>query len=317
MSIIDDISLYGLLPVIKIEDAADAVPLVGALKDGGLPVAEITFRTEAAAKSIELATKAFPDALIGAGTVLSVDQLKKAVDAGAKYIVSPGFNPKVVGYAAEHGIPMVPGVATPGDIEAALEMGINCVKLFPAEVLGGVAYIKALSGPYGKLRFVPTGGVNEANMLSYLSLKQVAAIGGSFMAPSDLIKRKDWVGIALAAKQSVEKVLGMELLHVGINTLGEEEAVQGARFLSQLMGLPVKESADAIMVGSEFEVCKQKKPGKYGHIAVGVNNILRAIRQLSDRGYEIDTPLLDDKGEVKAAYLKQEVCGFALHLLRK
>ena len=129
MSIIDDISLYGLLPVIKIEDAADAVPLVGALKDGGLPVAEITFRTEAAAKSIELATKAFPDALIGAGTVLSVDQLKKAVDAGAKYIVSPGFNPKVVGYASEHGIPMVPGVATPGDIEAALEYSNHILHL--------------------------------------------------------------------------------------------------------------------------------------------------------------------------------------------
>ena len=317
MSIIDEISLYGLLPVIKIEDAADAVPLVGALKEGGLPVAEITFRTEAAAQRIELATKAFPDALIGAGTVLSVDQLKKAVDAGAKYIGSPGFNPKVVRYAVENDIPMVPGVATPGDIEAALEMGISCVKLFPAEVLGGVGYIKALSGPYGKLRFVPTGGVNEANMMSYLSLKQVAAIGGSFMAPSDLIKRTDWDGIAAAARASVNKVLGMELIHLGINTGGEEDAVQGDRFLSQLLNLPVKESADAIMVGGEFEICKQKKPGKYGHIAIGVNNILRAIRQLSDRGYEIDTPLKDDKGEVKAAYLKQEVCGFALHLLRK
>ncbi|MCR4620802.1 MAG: bifunctional 4-hydroxy-2-oxoglutarate aldolase/2-dehydro-3-deoxy-phosphogluconate aldolase [Clostridiales bacterium] len=317
MSIINDISLYGLLPVIKIEDASDAVPLVGALKEGGLPVAEITFRTDAAAQSIELATKAFPDALIGAGTVLSVDQLKKAVDAGAKFAVSPGFNPKVVSYAAEHNIPMVPGVATPGDIEAALEMGIDCVKLFPAEVLGGVAYIKALSGPYGKLKFVPTGGVNEANMLSYLSLKQVAAIGGSFMAPSDLIKRKDWNGISAAAKASVSKVLGMELMHVGINTHTPEEAAEGAFFLSQLMGLQVKESADAFMVGGEFEICKQKKPGKFGHIAIGVNNILRAIRQFTDRGYELETPLLDDKGEIKAAYLKQEVCGFALHLLRK
>ena len=317
MSIIDEISLYGLLPVIKIEDANDAVPLVAALKEGGLPVAEITFRTEAAARSIELATRAFPDALIGAGTVLSVDQLKKAVDAGAKYIVSPGFNPKVVGYAVENHIPMVPGVATPGDIEAALEMGIGCVKLFPAEVLGGISYIKALSGPYGKLKFVPTGGINEENMMAYLALKQVAAIGGSFMAPSDLIKRKDWNGITAAARASVSKMLGMELMHIGINTQGEKEAVEGAKFLSQLLNLPLKESADAIMVGGEFEICKQKKPGKYGHIAIGVNNMLRAIRQLSDRGYETDTPLLDDKGEVKAAYLKQEVCGFALHLLRK
>ncbi|PKL83562.1 MAG: 2-dehydro-3-deoxyphosphogluconate aldolase [Ignavibacteriae bacterium HGW-Ignavibacteriae-3] len=188
--ILEQIGSYGIVPVIVIEDTDNAVPLSQSLIEGGLPVAEVTFRTGAARKSIERIAKTFPDMLIGAGTVLSIDQVKSAVDSGAKYIISPGLNPKVVEYCVSENIPVTPGIATPSDIERALEFNLEVVKYFPAEALGGLNYLKAISAPYGNLKFIPTGGIDEKNLLSYLQFSKVLACGGSWMVKSDLISNK-------------------------------------------------------------------------------------------------------------------------------
>ena len=159
MKVLDKISLAGLVPVIKVEKAEDAVPLCRALAEGGLPGAEITFRTAAAPEAIRRVAAELPDVILGAGTVLTIEQAKQAVDAGATYIVSPGLNPKVVKWCVDNDIPVLPGCANPSDIEQAIELGLDTVKFFPAEALGGLKLIKAMAAPYGNIKFVPTGGI--------------------------------------------------------------------------------------------------------------------------------------------------------------
>ena len=163
-TVYSQIAAYGLVPVIKLTDPDHAVPLAEALSAGGLPVAEITFRTDSAAESIRRIGRETPDVIVGAGTVLTVDQAKQAVDVGARYIVTPGFNPKVVQYCVDNGVPITPGVNNPTTVEQALEFGLTLLKFFPAEASGGLAMLKALAGPYGHVSFVPTGGVNGDNL---------------------------------------------------------------------------------------------------------------------------------------------------------
>lgn len=203
MNALERIAELKLLPVIRIADLSDAVPLADALIGGGLPVAEITFRTECAAEAIFRIRNAFPEMLVGAGTVLSVDQAKSAAAAGAGFIVSPGSNPAVIGYCTENGIPIVPGCVTPSEIETAMSLGIGTVKFFPAEAYGGVRTISALSAPYRSIRFIPTGGINESNLLSYLKCPSVIACGGSFMAEPSLIEGKRFDSIREATKKAV------------------------------------------------------------------------------------------------------------------
>ena len=188
--ILEQIGICGIIPVIIIDDAENSIPLASALIEGRLPVGEITFRTKAAKESIVKIAKEFPEMLLGAGTVLSIEQVKSAVDAGAKFIVSPGLNPKVVEYCLTKNIPITPGIATPTEIERALEFNLEVVKFFPAEALGGLNYLKAISAPFGNLRFIPTGGVDEKNLLNYLQFPKVLACGGSWMVKSDLITNK-------------------------------------------------------------------------------------------------------------------------------
>jgi 2-dehydro-3-deoxyphosphogluconate aldolase/(4S)-4-hydroxy-2-oxoglutarate aldolase len=188
--ILEKIGIYKIVPVIVIDDSANAILLANALIEGGLPVAEVTFRTKAAEESINLIAKKFPEILIGAGTVLTIDQVKRAIDAGAKYIISPGLNPKVVEYCVNNEIPITPGIATPSEIERALEFNLEVVKFFPAEALGGLNYLKAIAAPYVSLKFIPTGGIDEKNLLSYLQYSKILACGGSWMVKSDLISNK-------------------------------------------------------------------------------------------------------------------------------
>lgn len=204
--ILEEIGQLGLVPVIVIEDVENAVPLAKALIEGGLPVAEVTFRTKAAREAIEKIAKEFPNMLLGAGTVLTTDQVKAATDAGAKYIVSPGLNPKVVEYCVNNNIPITPGIATPSEIERALEFNLEVVKYFPAEPLGGINYLKAISAPYGMLKFIPTGGIDESNLLSYLRFNKILACGGSWMVKSDLITGKQFDVIANLTAKAVELV---------------------------------------------------------------------------------------------------------------
>lgn len=318
MNVLDRISLAGLVPVIKVERAGDAVPLCRALARGGLPVAEITFRTAAAGEAIRRVAGELPDVMLGAGTVLSVEQARTAVDAGAKYIVSPGLNPKVVGWCVEHGVPVMPGCANPSDIERALEFGLRMVKFFPAEALGGVKLIKAMSAPYCDVRFVPTGGINEKNALEYLMCPKVAAIGGSWMAPGDAIAAGEWGRICDLAASAVNLVLGLEIVHIGVNCENEAQARAEGAQLAKLFALPVHDRGSKCdFVGDMFEVMKRPGRGAKGHIAIGTRDIVRARFHMELRGFEFDEPMLDETGRLKAIYLKSDIAGFAIHLLQK
>ncbi|MFA0492816.1 bifunctional 4-hydroxy-2-oxoglutarate aldolase/2-dehydro-3-deoxy-phosphogluconate aldolase [Vibrio sp. 10N.222.54.B11] len=184
-----------IVPVIAINDVAQAVPLAKVLVENGLPCAEVTFRTEAAAESIRLMREAYPELLIGAGTVLTTDQVDTAIDAGVDFIVSPGLNPTTVKYCQQRGVTIVPGVNNPSLVEQAMEMGLKTLKFFPAEPSGGVAMLKALTAVY-PVNFMPTGGVSPASVESYLALKSVVACGGTWMVPTDKMDKGDWDGIA-------------------------------------------------------------------------------------------------------------------------
>ena len=186
-TIADDFRKIGIVPVVVLDDPKDAVPLAEALCEGGLPCAEVTFRTAAAEESIRRISAAFPEMLVGAGTVLTTEQVDRAIAAGAKFIVSPGLNPKIVKYCQEKNIPITPGTQTPTEIEAALELGLKLVKFFPAEPAGGLKMIKAIAAPYVDVNFMPTGGINEKNVREYLAYDRIVACGGSWMVKKELV----------------------------------------------------------------------------------------------------------------------------------
>jgi len=200
---LEKIEKIKVVPVVAINDAADAVPLAEALVEGGLPCAEITFRTDAALDSMKAMAK-LGNIQVGAGTVSKVDQVKAAVDAGCTFMVSPGINPKVVDYCVSNGIPICPGITNPTDIELALDFDLEVLKFFPAEAFGGLATLKALSAPYGGMKFIPTGGISAKNLLDYLRFPKVLACGGSWMVKSDLISDKKFDEILSMTKEAVE-----------------------------------------------------------------------------------------------------------------
>ncbi|MFP4152981.1 MAG: bifunctional 4-hydroxy-2-oxoglutarate aldolase/2-dehydro-3-deoxy-phosphogluconate aldolase [Alkalispirochaeta sp.] len=200
------ITTTGIVPVIKLDTPDQAIPLTTALAEGGIPIAEITFRTDAAEESIRRVAAELPEILVGAGTVLTVDQVKRAADAGAQFIVTPGFNPKVVTFCIDHSIPVTPGVNSPTTVEQALESGLTLLKFFPAEASGGIAMLKALAGPYGHVSFVPTGGVGPKNLAEYLALRNVAAIGGSWIVPSDAIAAGDFAVVTRLSRDAIAQV---------------------------------------------------------------------------------------------------------------
>ncbi len=310
----------GLIPVIKIENAEDAVPLAKALIDGGLPAAEITFRTPCAAEAIKNITDAYPDMLVGAGTVLTTAQVDAAIAAGSKFVVSPGLNPKVTAYCLSKGVPMLPGCSNPSDVECALELGLDTVKFFPAEAAGGLPMLKAMSAPYGNLKFMPTGGINANNLLDYLKFNKIIACGGSFMVKDELVKEKKWDEITALTRNAVKTMLGLEFTHMGINNDSAEEAEKGAKLFSLMFGMPLRETSKSIFAGESFEFMTKKAPGKHGHIAIRTYFVDRAMAYFKRMGFEFDEQSItyDEKsGKPKFAYFKDEICGFAIHLVQK
>jgi 2-dehydro-3-deoxyphosphogluconate aldolase / (4S)-4-hydroxy-2-oxoglutarate aldolase len=197
-----------IVPVIVIDDPDHAVPLAQALAAGGLTCAEITFRTPRAADALRRITAEVPDMFAGAGTVLTPDQASAARDAGAQFVVAPGFSPKVVDHCQSKGIPVYPGVATPTEVEAVLERGITTMKFFPAEPMGGLAYLKAIAAPYVDVQFIPTGGINASNIVSYLAFPRVVACGGSWMAPTEWIAAKQFDRIRDESRRAADAVRG-------------------------------------------------------------------------------------------------------------
>ena len=308
----------GIVPVIALEKVEDAAPLAKALCAGGLPVAEVTYRTDAAHDAMIEMRKACPEMIIGAGTVTNRAQVNSALDAGAEFIVSPGFNADTVAYCQEKGVPILPGTSNAADLEMALNYGLNVVKFFPAEQLGGLKMIKALAAPYNKMKFVPTGGVKENNVNDYLNDPVILACGGTWMIDKKAIEAGDFKKIEELTRGAVKAMLGIKIKHVAVN----EENGNGLELANQfakLFGGEVRETSKG-WFGSDFvEVMSAAKAkGKHGHIAIGVNNVDRAKRYYESLGYTFDesSATYDEKGNMKFIYFNDEIGGFGIHLTK-
>lgn len=316
--LLQKIQMIGIVPVVVLNNAKDAAPLAKALCDGGLPCAEVTFRTDAAEESIRIMTHEYPQMLIGAGTVLTTEQVDRAVAAGAKFIVSPGFNPKVVKYCVDKGILIMPGVTSPSQVEQAIEFGLDVVKFFPAEESGGINMIKSMSAPYANMKYMPTGGINAKNINDYLAFDKIVACGGSWMVKEDLVKAGDFAKVTEFTREAVLTMLGFELRHVGINCENEEESDKTASKFETMFGFCKKIGNNSIFAGTAIEAMKAPFLGDKGHIAVGTNSVLRAVSYLERQGFELDMETAKYAGDkMVAVYFKEEISGFAVHLLQK
>lgn len=317
--VLTKIGKIGIVPVVALDRAEDALPLGKALMIGGIPCAEVTFRTAAAKESISIMTSNFPDMLVGAGTVLTCKQVDEAVEAGAKFIVSPGLNPEVVKYCVDKGIPVTPGVATPSEVEQAIGLGLDVVKFFPAEAAGGLPMIKAMSAPYTSMKFMPTGGINKDNIATYLAFNKVLACGGSFMVDKKLIAAGRFDEVTRLSREAVDAVLGFSLAHIGVNCETESDALEDADRFDLLFGFTKKDGNSSVFAGTVAEFMKTPYLGAKGHIAIGTTNVERAVFHLKLRGakFDEDTAKYDPTGKLKAIYMTDEISGFAVHLVQK
>lgn len=309
----------GIIPVIAIEDAALAVPLARALAEGGLPAAEVTFRTAAAEDAIRAIVKEVPEMLVGAGTVLTTEQADRAMAAGASFIVAPGYDPKVTQHVIDKGGLMMPGTASAGEMQQAMNQGCEMLKFFPAEANGGVAMLKNIGAALKTAKWMCTGGVSAKNVNEYLGYDQIAAVGGTWMCKNDMIKAEKWAEITAMCKEAVKTMLGFELAHVGVNCENEAEAQQTAKTLCALFGLEYKAGNSSVFAGKAVECMKKPGRGANGHIAIATNNVDRAVYHLGRQGVEFieESRVTDPKGKTKAIYLKNELSGFAIHLVQK
>lgn len=318
-SLVDELENVGIVPVIKLDNVDDAEKLAKALRDGGINCAEVTFRAKGADEVIKRMTKAYPDMLVGAGTVLTCEQVDAAIRAGAKFCVAPGLNPKVVTHCLEKGVPFAPGLSSASEIEQALELGLDFAKFFPAEQAGGLAYIKAVCGPYTTMRFMPTGGVTADNLNNYLAYKKIVCCGGSWIVPPALLAAGDWAGITKLCREAIDKMLGFEMVHVGLNCANPEEAEAVADEFENAFGFAKKVGNSSVFSSTYMEMMKKPFRGKMGHIAIATNSVKRAAYQLKLRGYEVDEASVkyNAEGVMNVAYLKHEFGGFAVHLVLK
>lgn len=308
----------GVLPVIAINDIECALPLAKACVESGLSAMEITFRTECAGEAMKLIKKEYPNLLLGAGTVLTTKQVDEAMQIGCDFMVTPGFNPEIVKYAISKRFPIMPGVSSAGEIEQAMMLGLSTVKFFPAEQVGGVPALKAYSGPYKQLKFIPTGGMTIDNFTTYTALDNVVAIGGTFMINKKHIAEKDVEAMKADIKVCVDKLLNIKLSHIGLNYQNEQEAMDMAKMLETFFHMNITNGNSSIFSGvKEFELMKKPGRGKYGHIGIGVSDIDRAVHYLTNRGVKFDEESLVIKDNKKTAiYFAEEISGFAWHLMK-
>ena len=309
----------GIIPVIAFNSVDEAVPLCKALVAGGLPAAEVTFRTACAEDCIKKIHDEVPEMLLGAGTVLTTEQADRAMAAGASFIVSPGFDPNVTKHVIEKGSIMMPGTCSPGEMQQAMNLGCEAIKFFPAEANGGVAMLKNIGGALKTAKWMCTGGINAKNVNDYLAYPQIFAVGGTWMCKSDKIKAGAWDEITAMCREAVDTMLGLELGHIGINCADEAEAAKTAEVLGSLLSMAVKPGNSSIFVGKkEFEIMKKPGRGTHGHIAILTNNVDRAIYHLGLRGVKFDMDSKNVKdGKTIAIYLADEVAGFAIHLVQR
>lgn len=318
MDVMKRLAAAGVVPVVVLDNAEDAVPTAKAMVAGGIDVMEITFRTAAAADSIRAVASQCPEMLVGAGTIVNLEQCKLAVECGAKFIVSPGYDEEVVSWCVENGVAVTPGCVTPTEIMAALKHGLKVVKFFPANVYGGLNAIKALSGPFVGLKFIPTGGVNQQNLGEFISNPSIHAVGGSWVCPKADIAAHNWDKITALCAEARKGMMGFEVAHVGINCADADEALSVSEEFANAFGFEVKQGNSSNFASSGIEVLKSMYLGKNGHVAIRTNNVALAIAELEKNGFVVDMETAKYKGDrINAVYLKNEIGGFAVHLLQK
>ena len=314
----DLIGKAGLVPVIAIDDANDAPAAAKALLTGGLPIMEITMRTDAGLEAIRYVKETYPQILVGAGTVLNIEKARESVEAGAEFIVSPGFNPEIVKWCLDNKIDITPGCVTPTEIEKAMSFDLNILKFFPASIYGGIKGLKSLAGPYRMIKFIPTGGINDDNLTDYADKPFIHAIGGGWLCSSSDIRSHNFKNITSVVKKAIDILLGFELAHIGINAKDSDKALHAAKDFSKMFNFSLKEGNSSIFAGQEIEVNRKKAPGLSGHIAIRTNSIERAAYYLGNRGFQVDWSTAKEKDKkMIAVYLKDEIGGFAIHLLQK
>lgn len=316
--VINRLSKIGIIPVVRIDELQDSVPLAKALFQGGIDCAEITFRSAHAKDAIQLITNQLPDMLVGAGTVLSIQQAQEAVEAGAKFIITPGFNQRIVEWCIDNDILIIPGISSASEIEMALAYSLEYVKFFPAQSSGGAKKIKDLSAPYQHIKFIPTGGINASNMHEYLSLPCVEAIGGSFMLEEEAIKQKDFAKIETLSKNAIRDMLSYELIHLGIDSESKQEADKIAKLLCHLFHFPLYEKPNSTFAGKGFEIRFEKGNAKHGHFGIYTPYPEKALYHLAKLGIHCkeDTITRNKKtNRINFAYLDLEIAGFQVHLI--
>ena len=317
MDVLKRLAQSGVVPVVVLEDAKDAVPTAKAMLAGGIDVMEITFRTAAAADSIKAVAQECPDMVVGAGTVINLEQCKLAVECGAKFIVSPGYDEETVAWCCDNGIPVTPGCVTPTEIMMALKHGLKVLKFFPANVYGGLSALKSLAGPFGGVKFIPTGGVNAQNLAEFISSPYVHAVGGSWICPKADIAAGNFDKITALCKEARKSLLGFEVAHIGINTPDADASMDVCKAFNDAFDFNVKQGNSSNFASTGVEVMKTMFKGANGHIAIRTNKMIPAIAEMERRGYELDMDSVKDKDNIKAVYFKKEIGGFAVHLLQK
>lgn len=315
--ILNAIQNIGIVPVVKIQKTEDILPMAHALNEGGINCMEITFRSEFAVQAIHEIRNAYPDMIIGAGTVTSVDYAQQALEAGAQFLVTPGFNPDVVKWAVDHNILIVPGVQTASEIEAAMAFGLTTLKFFPAESSGGVKKLKDFSGPYSHIKFMPSGGINKSNMHNYLDLPNVAAIGGSFMLPNDLIAAGDWDGIETLSKEAIKFMLEYKLMHIGVNSESKEQAQKLAQDLATFFNFKFYETAVGSKSDAGFEFLHTPNEN-LGYFGIQTCYPERALYQLAKQGIHAnEATIARNKAQaITSVALNRDIAGFNIRLVK-
>ncbi len=318
--IVNKIKTIGILPVLSVPDPAKAVDLANALIRGGIPVMEIMLRTPDALKSIRAIAETCPEMLIAAGTVLSEEQADASIRSGASFLVSPGLDSHLVSYCLSKGYPIVPGVSTPSEVQCAVSMGLKALKFFPAGVPGGFETLKSFHGPFPDVEFVVTGGINDRNYLDYLALPHVFAVYGGFVAPSDLVAAGSFDLITERCRRAIAGIFGFEIAHVGINCENEKDSLAFAELFSRVLNVPITEYPNCHFAGTLLEINKAPGRGRNGHIGLLTRDLVRAAAYAESRGIAFDWDkalFFPGSKRVKCVYFKNDIAGFAFHLLQK
>ena len=308
----------GVLPVLNVKNPDLAEPLAQVLIKTGIPAIEVLFRNEKALQVLTEMKKNHPEMAVGAGTVLTLEQAKAAVEAGADFIVCPGYVQSIVDWCNEQGVLIVPGCSTASEIQNAYVSGLRIVKFFPSEILGGLNTIKQYASAFSGMRFIPTNGINLKNLGTYLADDCIAACGGSFIAPALDLEEGNFEVIEALCNKAMDISLGFSLAHVGINSDNEEEAFATANALCALFRLPLVNKGKSVFAGPFVEVMKTQFRGAKGHIGIRTLNVDRAVAYLQSRGVEfaMETAGYNPNGTLSYVYLKDEIAGFAIHLVK-